>query len=288
MNENRQIGIIGSGLIGVSFALALRQNSPADVLLVYDDNADHAYQAKNLGAFDSIEDSPVSLAEQCDILLIATPVSATSSIFKQLAKANNNQLIITDTGSVKRQVIDNACQGFGLNPAHFIPGHPLAGNEKNGPLNASAALFKDCRVLLTPLENNEQNSIDLVSSLWKTAGASVVEIMSPEQHDKLLADISHLPHIAAYALLDCLLVQGEADLSYAAGGLRDFTRIAESDPIMWRDIFLSNSDCVLKSITYLEQSLANMRGMIEEERHQELTELLRRVQQLRKSNPNSA
>lgn len=285
--------MVGSGLIGTSFALALKRHKSgsrgaSDIIWGYDENSTHAHTAKSLGAFDEVKDSLEMLAEQCDILVLAVPISASLNIFSRLAQVGREELIITDVASVKRPIINNACQAFGTIPTNFIPGHPLAGTEKSGPRNASATLFKDCRVLLTPLQNNAQDSIDVVAALWKSTGAKFIELMPPERHDKLLADLSHLPHIAAYALMDCLLLREEADFAYAAGGLRDFTRIAESDPVMWRDIFLSNADCVLSSISYLEQSLKNMRTMIEENRHEELRQLLQRIKELRNSNLNNS
>ena len=293
MDKHRHIAIVGSGLIGTSFALALKRHKSGsrgvdDVIWGYDENSTHAHTAKDLGAFDEVQDSLETLAKQCDILVLAVPISASLNIFKQLAQVGREELIITDVASVKRPIIDNARQAFGTIPKNFIAGHPLAGTEKSGPRHASATLFKDCRVLLTPSADSAQDSIDVVAALWKSAGAKFIELMSAERHDKLLADLSHLPHITAYAFMDCLLLRDEADFAYAAGGLRDFTRIAESDPVMWRDIFLSNADCVLSSISYLEQSLKNMRTMIEENRHEELRQSLQRIKELRNSNLNNS
>ena len=272
--ERATIGIIGSGLIGTSLALALKKEDAQQRILGYDINETHAKQAAEQGAFDSFEQNPLRLAEHCDILVIAAPVGALRGIFEQI-KALAEQVIITDVGSVKQSVINDAHSVWQRVPLRLVPAHPIAGGEESGPSSASADLFRSRYVFITPAEPNDSSAVNKVSELWQKVGAKI-ELLSPLQHDELFAATSHLPHIVAYALINSLEQNG-VNTAFSAGGLKDFTRIAASDPTMWRDISLANADYILSAISAFENSLATIRNMIANQQGDQLLELLNKT-----------
>ena len=268
------IGVVGTGLIGTSLALALKDKDAKQNIFGYDLNAAHRQQAIDRGAFDGFAASPLKLAECCDILVIATPVGAVRSIFAQLRDIVDH-IIITDVGSVKRSVINDACSVWGKVPARMIPAHPITGDAESGPLAASEHLFQARYVFLTPPTPSDATALNQVKELWRRVGAKI-ELLSPIQHDELFAATSHLPHIVAYALINALEQSG-VNIAFSAGGLKDFTRIAASDPKMWRDICIANSDYILKSITAFEHSLSTIRQLIEHKQSNQLLELLKKT-----------
>ena len=272
--EQAVVGVIGTGLIGTSFALALKADDAKQLILGYDLNETCAKQALARDAFDSFAQSPVQLAEQCDILVIATPVSALRGIFEQIKKLAD-QVITTDVSSVKRSVINDACSVWGSVPARMVLAHPIAGGENSGPLSASADLFQSRYVFITPQSQNDIVAVNKVTELWRKVGAKIEEL-SATQHDQLFAATSHLPHLVAYALINSLEQDG-INIAFSAGGLADFTRIAASDPVMWRDISIANSDYILKAIASFEKSLATIRRMIADQQSDQLLALLNKT-----------
>ena len=241
--------IIGTGLIGGSLARALRAADYCREVVGCSRNPEHLQQAVELGVIDRYETDPARAVEGADMVLVAVPLGAMEPVFRMLRGHLPAGAAITDVGSAKASVIEAARRGFGELPATFVPGHPIAGTEQSGVAASFPELFRDRRVILTPVEQTSAEATARVRAMWEVAGA-VVDEMDPAHHDTVLAATSHLPHVLAFALVDSLTRLGESDeiFRYAAGGFRDFTRIASSDPVMWRDICLANGDAILQMI----------------------------------------
>jgi prephenate dehydrogenase len=241
--------IIGTGLIGGSLARALRAADYCREVVGCSRNPEHLQQAVELGVIDRFETDPARAVEGADMVLVAVPLGAMEPVFRMLRGHLPAGAAITDVGSAKASVIEAARRGFGELPAAFVPGHPIAGTEQSGVAASFPELFRDRRVILTPVEQTSAEATARVRAMWEAAGA-VVDEMDPAHHDTVLAATSHLPHVLAFALVDSLTRLGESDeiFRYAAGGFRDFTRIASSDPVMWRDICLANGDAILQMI----------------------------------------
>ena len=241
--------IIGAGLIGGSLARALRAADYCREVVGCSRNPAHLQQAVELGVIDRYETDPARAVAGADMVLVAVPLGAMEPVFRALRGHLPAGAAITDVGSAKASVIEAARRGFGELPAAFVPGHPIAGTEQSGVAASFPELFRDRRVILTPVEQTSAEATARVRAMWEAAGA-VVDEMDPEHHDTVLAATSHLPHVLAFALVDSLTRLGESDeiFRYAAGGFRDFTRIASSDPVMWRDICLANGDAILQMI----------------------------------------
>ena len=241
--------IIGAGLIGGSLARALRAADYCREVVGCSRNPEHLQQAVELGVIDRYETDPVQAVAGADMVLVAVPLGAMEPVFRALRGQLPAEAAITDVGSAKASVIEAARRGFGELPAAFVPGHPIAGTEQSGVAASFPGLFRDRRVILTPVEQTSTEATARVRAMWEAAGA-VVDEMDPAHHDTVLAATSHLPHVLAFALVNSLTRIGESDeiFRYAAGGFRDFTRIASSDPVMWRDICLANGDAILQLI----------------------------------------
>ena len=274
------VGVIGTGLIGTSLALALKDRNARQNILGCDTNEMHARQAMDRGAFDGFKENPLALAESCDILVISTPIGAVRSIFEQI-KEIAERIVITDVGSVKSSIITDACLVWGKMPARMVPAHPIAGTENSGPVAASKDLFASRYVFLTPGRKADEVAMSTVRDLWSKVGAKI-EILSASQHDELFAATSHLPHLVAYALINSL-EQAGVNTGFSAGGLKDFTRIAASNPTMWRDIFIANQNYMLESIKTFEESVRTMRELIEKKHGDKLLNLLEKTVAEKKS-----
>lgn len=256
--------IVGLGMIGGSFAKSLKQQGLATLY-----GADRRDGELTLGVSAGVIDYPAKLDEQTlsqmDIIILATPVRAMASVLSEIKPYVRSDTLITDVGSTKGSVVAAAAEVFGEVPANFIPGHPIAGAEKSGVLAANPHLFEKHMAIVTPLPYSDPEQLDRLHRLWRAVGADVVS-MDVDHHDHVLAASSHLPHLLAYTLVDAL---ANADRSqdifrFAAGGFRDFTRIASSDPIMWRDVFLANKDATLSTLDLFTERLAEMRQAIVE------------------------
>ncbi len=264
--NNRRVGIIGMGLIGGSLALALKQSGYGGEIIGCDPDASAALLT---GRFvDRLSDSPAAVAGECDLVVLATPVGAAVSLLAEIAPSCCAETIITDVGSVKQAFVRAARAAFPPKPdadmVALVPGHPIAGGEKNGAAAARADLFQGCKTVLTPLENTSAGALDAVTRLWERVGAEVTR-MDAAAHDELFAVTSHLPHMLAYALVGGLLASRHCEqvIEYAAGGLRDFTRIAESDPVMWRDICLANRNQLLAAIAGFETEFGRLHDAVD-------------------------
>ena len=259
--EFKRLAIIGLGLIGGSVAAAVRQNGLAAEIVAYDANPHSLNLGSDLGLIDEIADNIPAATTDADLVLFALPVQAMGPAFREIELKHQ---IITDVGSVKGPIIRAARDAFGTLPARFVPGHPIAGSEKHGVVSANPDLFRAHRVILTPDSECDPSAVAAVEQLWTALGANVTH-MTAEHHDAVLAQTSHLPHLLAYALVDTLSHGGDSleVFQYAAGGFRDFSRIAASDPTMWRDVFQANQAPVLEVLDRYMRDLTDLRTMIE-------------------------
>src|SRR5690349_6044008 len=256
-----RLAVIGVGLIGGSFALALKQAGKVTHVVGVGRNRANLDLARERRIIDSVAPDAATAAREADVVLVAAPVGQFSAIFSQLKDC---KALITDGGSTKRDVVAAARGALGSRIAQFVPGHPIAGAEKSGAGAAGADLFKGKRVILTPLKENAADAVAKVQSLWEACGARVTKL-DPGEHDAVLAAVSHLPHLLAYALVHDIAGRGNAEqlFSYAAGGFRDFTRIASSHPEMWRDICVANRDCLLRELDSFSAKTHHLRSLLQ-------------------------
>lgn len=258
-----RLAIIGAGLIGGSLALALKQAGMVDEVIGLGRRRETLEQAKNLGLIDVIADSPAQIAG-ADVVMLATPMAQMQSVLQDIAPHLDEKIIVTDAGSTKTDVIAAARQILGAKIFRFVGGHPIAGAESNGPQAARADLFLGRNVVLCPQKETDEAAVDFVSALWQSAGARVVR-MDAARHDKIFAAVSHLPHLAAFALVDELAARAEAEdfFRFAASGFRDFTRIAGSSPELWRDVALANREAILSELTAYRGKLDEVAAALE-------------------------
>ncbi|MBQ0763855.1 bifunctional prephenate dehydrogenase/3-phosphoshikimate 1-carboxyvinyltransferase [Marinobacter psychrophilus] len=259
----QRVAIIGLGLIGGSLAAALRENKLAEEVVGFDTRADELALGVELGVIDIAAESAAQAVSGADLVVLAVPVKATQSVLREIQPALNGDAIITDVGSTKSGFVNDVRAVLGHLPATVIPGHPIAGSEKSGIRAANSQLFAKHKVILTPADDACPQALGKVTAMWRACDANVLT-MAAEHHDEVLAATSHLPHLIAFSLVDTLAGddQNMDIFRYAAGGFRDFTRIAASDPVMWRDIFLSNRDAVLHTIDRFTQDLDQLRSAI--------------------------
>jgi prephenate dehydrogenase len=259
------LAVAGLGLIGGSLALALREAGFAARVIGWDQDPEVLGRAMGFGVIDDHVDSLQALAESAELLIIATPTRAAEPLLFELLTRVAKQTTLpwlTDVASVKSPLCRLAEQA-GDAARCFVPGHPIAGSERSGVGAADAGLFRQHRVILTPLPDTAAEGLALVTAMWEAAGASVVHL-SPEEHDAVLAATSHLPHALAFALVHSLASSERSSdiFRFAAGGFRDFTRIASSDPVMWRDIALANAPALLDAIDDFSAELEVLRSAI--------------------------
>jgi len=259
-----RVAVIGVGLIGGSFALALKQAGACAHVVGAGRNTANVKLALERGILDSVAADAVAAAHGADLVLLAAPVAQFPKIFQDIGSVLNPKAVVTDGGSTKRDVIAAARKGLGRKIAQFVPAHPIAGAEKSGAAAASAELFRGRRVIVTPLPENADSSVRRIEAAWSACGARISR-MDPEEHDAVLAAVSHLPHLLAFALVHEIAGRGNSEqlFSYAAGGFRDFTRIASSHPEMWRDVCLANKDHLLKELSRFEKSLKRIGSLLE-------------------------
>ncbi len=239
--------IIGVGLIGGSLARALREKGYCKNIVGSSRSATHLQKAVDLGVIDSYSTDMQEAVAGADVVIVCVPLGAMELVFSQIKDVITSDTIITDVGSSKQSVIDAAQRAFGEVPANLVPGHPIAGTEKSGVEASFAELFQRRKVIITPLKQNDPKQVEKIEQMWQQTGAEVRQ-MTVQHHDEVLAATSHLPHVLAFGIVDTLAKMDSQQeiFEYAAGGFRDFTRIASSDPVMWRDICVNNRDAVLK------------------------------------------
>lgn len=249
--------VVGVGLIGGSLALALRAKDAVREVVGVGRSQRNMDDALRLGIIDRAETDLRIALHGADVVLVATPVAQMPRVFAEIAPALEPRTLVTDGGSTKQDVIAAARAAFGARIHQFVPGHPIAGTEQTGASAAFPELFRNRKVVLTPLPENPQSAASMVRAMWETTGATVID-MSAERHDAILAAVSHLPHLLAFGLVEELALRPDAAdyFRFAAGGFRDFTRIASSSPEMWRDIALANR-------SFLLDELQRYRGQLE-------------------------
>lgn len=273
----KKILVVGLGLIGASFACAIKKAKAADIVLGSTRSEKTLKTAirRNIidGGSNDLE-TMAALLQKGDVILIATPTLSVTDKLVILKDALARGVIVTDAASVKGDIARKAKEIFGDMPEHLILGHPIAGSEKSGLDATNPALYVDHRVILTPSANTNKQSLNKVSRLWRCVGARV-SLMDVDEHDRILALTSHLPHVLAFALVDALAKQsGSKDIfSYAAGGFRDFTRIAGSDPHMWHDIVIANRPAILAALGYFENGLSRLRTAIDQKDSKTLVDI---------------
>ncbi|MFP4154201.1 MAG: prephenate dehydrogenase [Halothiobacillaceae bacterium] len=285
MSEGSSFGrlvLIGTGLIGGSLALALRVAGCVDCVVGVGRNRRTLEEARALGIVDEIETDPARAVANADVVFVAVPVGAMAGVFAAIAPSLPAQALVTDGGSVKGEVVEAARRTLGARLEQFVPGHPIAGTEKSGPSAAFAGLYRNRRVILTPLPENHAAQVARARDLWTAAGARV-EQMDPARHDYLLAANSHLPHVIAYALVNALggLDERREVFRYAAGGFRDISRIASSDPRMWRDICLANREQLLSMIGRFHAGLEEIESALRAHDGEALEELFGQAKTIR-------
>lgn len=260
-----QLTIIGVGLIGGSLSLALKKAGYCKKIVGLGRDMQRLQAACQAGIIDAGTTDYRQGLQNADMAFISVPLNSYAVVFGAMRDCLPAHTIVTDAGSAKGCVVEDARDVFGEVPARLVPGHPIAGNEKSGFEAATASLFERRRVILTPLPDTSGDAVASVTAMWRAAGAQVDEV-DVAMHDRILAATSHLPHMLAFGLVDSLAQQDDVDdiFRFAAGGFRDFTRIAASDPVMWRDICLRNRDAVLAALTNYTNDLAQMRAAVEQ------------------------
>ncbi|UYP28938.1 bifunctional prephenate dehydrogenase/3-phosphoshikimate 1-carboxyvinyltransferase [Pseudomonas sp. Z8(2022)] len=256
--------VVGLGLIGGSFAKGLRERGLCREVVGVDLDVESRRLAVQLGVVDRCESDLAVACQGAEVIQLAVPILAMEKLLAQLARLDLGTAVLTDVGSAKGNVVRAARLAFADNAVRFVPGHPIAGSEQSGVEAANAELFRRHRVILTPCEHSDEAAVALVEGLWRELGADV-EAMDVEHHDQVLAATSHLPHLLAFTLVDSLAKRSEnlEIFRYAAGGFRDFTRIAGSDPVMWHDIFLANREAVLRTLDTFRDDLDALRDAVD-------------------------
>ncbi|MBI5682825.1 MAG: prephenate dehydrogenase/arogenate dehydrogenase family protein [Deltaproteobacteria bacterium] len=259
-----KVAIIGVGLIGGSIAIVLRQNGITNNIIGIGRGIKNLETAKKLGVIDEYTQDAKQGVKDADLVIVATPVAGIAKIVKEISPSLKKGTIITDVGSVKRNIVVQI-ESFLPDAIHFVAGHPVAGTENAGAAAAFPSLFQNRKCILTPTKKTNPQALEKIKRLWEIAGSEVI-LMDAEKHDRVLSAVSHLPHVVAYALVNT--VAGINDFSenivqYSAGGFKDFTRIASSPPEMWRDICLLNKDAILDVVSRFKEVLKNLETMIE-------------------------
>ena len=260
----KRLTIYGVGLIGGSLARALKAAGAVGEIVGYGRSVEPLQKALKLGVIDRYETDIAKAVEGSDVVLLGVPVGAMESVLSELKPHLDANTILTDAGSTKGSVVAAAEKVFGTLPPRFIPGHPIAGTEKSGVEASFAELYQNRRVILTPNAQSDSGALETVRWMWQQAGAEVID-MPVAHHDEVLAATSHLPHMLAFTLVDTLARLEDHDdiFRFAAGGFRDFTRIASSNPQMWHDICLNNREALLKMVGRFSDELAILSSAIE-------------------------
>jgi cyclohexadieny/prephenate dehydrogenase len=280
----RRVALIGIGLVNGSLSLVMRREGLADEIVACARTETTLAKARALGLADRTTTVPRDAVAGADLVVIGTPVGACGEVAEAMAPGVDSGAIVTDVGSIKAEVI-RAVVPHLPDSRRFVAAHPVAGTEHSGPEAAFATLFERRHCILTPIEDTDPQAVRTVADLWRAAG-SMVETMTPEHHDRVLAITSHLPHLIAYTIVATVAdleqhIQAEV-LRYAAGGFTDFTRIAASDPVMWRDVFLHNREAVLEMLGRFTEDLAALQRAIRWGEGDKLQDLFTRTRAIRR------
>ncbi len=277
-----QLGVIGCGLMGGSFALALKRAGLVKRVVGYSKSPSTTEKAKKLGVIDTIAESALLAVSGSDIVLLAVPVAATEATFKAIRHLVEPGMLLMDVGSTKRDVVDAARRVLKERVVSFVPAHPIAGKEVAGVGHADATLYNGRQVILTPISQTPLELVQKATDVWSAIGSQVLR-MTPENHDAAFAAVSHLPHLLAFAYFSSVAGQpaGKDFLSLAGPGFRDFTRIAASDPTVWRDILMSNREELLKQSQRFRHSLDAMEHVLTSANGEALEDLIRAASEAR-------
>ena len=277
-----KITIIGVGLIGGSLAKAIKENNLAKVVFGFGRDLNRLEKAQKANVIDQFSTNLKDAINDSDIVIIATPVGSFQEILSEIKPFLTSKIVISDVGSTKTNIASIVSQTLGDYSNYFIPAHPIAGKEKSGFEASEANLFNNRKVIITPLETSNPNSISLIQKMWEGTGADV-DFMSPESHDELLGMTSHLPHMLAFSLVNYLISKNPSASIYAAGGFKDFSRIASGDAVMWRDICIQNKDQIISHIKGYQKTLNSLVDAIENENSNELDLLFTSAKKTRDS-----
>ncbi len=278
----KKIVICGVGLIGGSLALALRKNGYKGRIVGLERNREILSRAYALGIVDDTGSPIDETFRDADLLVLSVPVAQTDAVLKMVMPYLSAEIVVTDTGSTKTDVIAMAREVLAAKIDRFIPAHPIAGREMNGPDAAIDDLFAGKKTVITALSENRKDDIEKIAGLWEQCG-SIIHYLSPDDHDSVFATVSHMPHLLAYGLVDYVANHAKSDLffQYAASGFRDFTRIASSSPEMWRDITLANRTHLLAEMDAYLKELKNIRDLVEKADGSELEKIYANAQKAR-------
>ena len=281
----RRIALLGIGLIGSSLARVIRREGLAGEIVVSTRSAGTLARAEELGLGDRYVADPAEAVKGADLVIVSVPVGASGAVAEAIAPSLMPGAIVTDVGSTKGSVIAQM-QPHMPAGVHFIPGHPLAGTEKSGPDSGFAELFQNRWCIFTPPEGTDPEALERLAAFWRACGSNV-DVMDPQHHDMVLAIVSHLPHIIAYNIVgtadDLQNVSKTEVIKYAASGFRDFTRLAASDPTMWRDVCLHNRDAILEMLARFSEDLASLQRAIRWGEGDKLFDMFTRTRAVRRS-----
>ena len=281
----KQVSIIGCGLIGSSVFRALKKSNLVKKVITFDNDKSVSEIIKKENLSDKIVSNPKEAVNNADLVLISTPLSGFESVVNSIKDHLKSGSILTDTSSVKKGP-NEIIKKIKLNNISWIPSHPVAGTEKSGPMAGFSELFKNRWTILSPEPDVKKEDVKKVSDLWESMG-SKVKIMSISEHDQILSLTSHLPHVIAYNIVKTSMTNGEKlkndIIRYSAGGLRDFTRIAASDPIMWKDIFIDNSELIIYAIDNFIKNLTEFKNAIKEKDSKKLLDIFEKSKEFREA-----
>lgn len=275
----KKTAILGVGLLGASLALAMKKSGITREVTGYGRSKGNLARALELGIIDSFESDPAEACKDADLVVFATPVGSFLDVARIAASSLRQGTVVTDVGSVKGSLVyemETVLAGKGA----YIGGHPIAGSERSGIDAACAGLFKDSKCIITPTENSDRDALKKVSDLWRAVGSEVI-FMPPEEHDRIYASVSHLPHMIAYAIMNTVSDIDDSYLRYCGKGFRDITRIAASSHELWRDICLLNRDNLVDAITAFQRNLETYAQYLRESDSESLEREFRRAQALR-------
>ncbi len=280
------IAIIGLGLLGGSVGRAVKKYASDIHITGYDSTAGSMKRAFEIGFIDDTALTIADAVKNADMVIIATPLGVFADVAKDIIPNMKNNAILTDTGSVKGAVIDMITPLLSLNPnIHFIPAHPIAGTEKSGVEAGFADLFQNRMLVITPLEDSNETAVESVKAFWHSLGCNT-QMMTPKHHDMVFAIVSHIPHLIAYNIVGTAnhleTVSEQEVIRYSASGFRDFTRLASSDPVVWRDVFLNNREAVLEMLGRFIEDLSDVQRAIRYQDGDKLLELFTKTRDIRK------
>jgi len=248
-----KVTILGVGLIGASFALALKKHGLCRAITGYGRSEQNLRKAKEKNIIDSFDMDPAKACDDAGLVVFATPVGSFSDIAEKIGNALKRNAIVTDVGSVKGKLVRDM-EKLMPRDVFFVGGHPIAGSDRSGIDTAAAEIFKGAKCIITPTQNTDQSALERVTALWKTFG-SVIRLLDPDEHDRIYAAVSHLPHLIAYEIVNTVSDMNESYLAFSGQGFMDTTRIASSQPELWRDICILNKDNLLESIEIFRNNL---------------------------------